>query len=397
MKYKIFSTAMALTILMAACKKDDDTVKQIETPATYSFERDGKSSVDFSGQTTRILMAQEIASAFTDNTKTQSEIQNMFAHVQGANDFSDADLNASDKSVRSKVAASSEYFASNTTLANAIKAKLDGFISAQTTDVFPNWDSLAVEGKAGQIQQAGGGSIRYVNANGLELNQAFAKSIIGALMADQILNNYLSPSVLDAGSSVEDNNNGVLVDGKSYTNMEHKWDEAYGYLYGNEADPSNPVLGADKFLNEYLEKVEEDTDFEGIAKTVFDAFKLGRAAITEGNYTVRDQQVAILREQISKVIAVRAVYYLQSGKNALTTDKARAFHSLSEGYGFIYSLQFTQNPLTNAPYFSNTEVEALLSQLDNNNGFWNITDSTIDTISTEIANKFGFTVEQAGS
>ena len=38
--------------------------------------------------------------------------------------------------------------------------------------------------------------------------------------------------------------------------MEHKWDEAFGYLYGAEEDETAPVLGVDSFLNKYLDKVE---------------------------------------------------------------------------------------------------------------------------------------------
>jgi hypothetical protein len=79
--------------------------------------------------------------------------------------------------------------------------------------------------------------------------------------------------------------------------MEHKWDEALGYLYGLEEDETAPELGVDSFLNKYLDKVEGDSDFAGIADEIYDAFKLGRAAIVAKNYTVRDEQVEILREK----------------------------------------------------------------------------------------------------
>ena len=54
---------------------------------------------------------------------------------------------------------------------------------------------LASPGNAGLAQELGG-SIRYVNEKGLEYNQAFAKSLNGAFLADQICNNYLSPLYL---------------------------------------------------------------------------------------------------------------------------------------------------------------------------------------------------------
>ena len=46
-----------------------------------------------------------------------------------------------------------------------------------------------------------------------------------------------------------------------------------------EEDETAPVLGVDSFLSKYLDKVEGDSDFAGIADDIYDAFKLGRAAI----------------------------------------------------------------------------------------------------------------------
>lgn len=387
--------------LFSSCSNDDDnnpTLPQLETPESYSFERNGESSVSFDGQTTRILMAEELLSGLTDNTKTEAQLDGMFAHVEGVNDFSDANLNASGKSVRSKVAASKDYFSANTTLSAAIKSDFDLWISGQANIVFPNWETVASAGTAGQLQQAGGGTIRYINAKGLEYNQLVAKGLLGALMTDQILNNYLSPAVLDEASNRDNNTNTVLEAGKPFTTMEHKWDEAFGYLYGAEADPSNPVLDADKFLSEYVDRVEADADFTGIAKTIFDAFKLGRAAIVANDYELRDVQANIIKENISKIIAIRAVYYLQGGKSKLASaDFASAFHALSESYGFIYSLQFTRQPNSDAPYFTRNEVLDMTGQLSEGNGLWDVTPNTLDDISQTIATRFNFTIEAASN
>ena len=56
-----------------------------------------------------------------------------------------------------------------------------------------------------------------------------------------------------------------------------------------------------------------------------------------------------------------------------------------EGYGFIMSLQFT-NDGTDTPYFSNTEVNAFLASMDN---FWTVENSTLESIRDEIKSKFG--------
>ena len=401
---KIF-TLLLLSVTFISCSSDDDNTdnnnnQSVDAPANYQFTRNGNNTVSYSGQTQRIAMAEELISALKDPTRDQESLNTMFAHVEGDQDFSDPDmleLNASSKNVRSKTAASTDYFSSNSTDANAIKANFDSWISSQVNDVFPNWGNTASPGNAGLAQELGG-SIRYVNEKGLEYNQAFAKSLNGAFLADQICNNYLSAAVLDAGDNVTNNDNDVLVDGKDYTTMEHKWDEAFGYLYGAEEDETAPVLEADSFLSKYLYKVEADSDFTGIADDIYDAFKLGRAAIVAKNYTVRDEQVEILREKISMIIGIRAVYYLQGGKSEIANgDLPSAFHDLSEGFGFIYSLQFTRNPMTDAPYVSKSMVDGYINTLMEDNGFWDVTPETLDQMSEDIAAEFGFTVEQAAN
>lgn len=398
---KVLFTAVLGGLTLASCSSDDDINienEKIEVPATYSFERDGSSSVAYDGQTTRLEMASELASSFKDfNNATEESLSNMFSNSNSP--FSDEELNTSDKSIKSKVAASDLYFSTNTVESVASKNDFEGYISAQINEVFPNENEVAARGVAGQI--ADGSSVRYVNPKGLEWDQAFAKGLIGALVADQVLNHYLASSVLDAGDNVQMNNDGITEEGKTYTTMEHKWDEAYGYVYGHPSVSStNPntalTSNSDPLFFKYLGRVDADPDFAGIAEETFDAFKLGRAAIVAGEYDVRDEQIAILRENISEVIGIRAVYYLQAGKRALEDENmGTAFHDLSEGYGFIYSLMFTHNPDTNAPYLSKSEVESMLDTLMAGDGFWDITPETLDALSEAIAAQFNFTVAEA--
>jgi len=394
---KTFLSIAILALIFTSCSSDDDNVNvnpTVETPQTYSFERDGATSVSFSGQTTRIQMGDELNSALTDNSMTEAQLLSMYAHQEGDSDFSDPELNASDKSMRSKTAASRDYFFTNSTASNAIKSQFDTWVSGQVNEIFTTWEDTAAEGVAGQIQEAGGGSVRHVNAKGLEFNQAIIKGLIGALITDQMLNNYLSPAVLDEADNIANNDNDITEEGENYTTMEHKWDEAFGYLYGND-NPTNPQLGQDSFLNKYLSRVENDEDFTGIADEVYDAFKLGRAAIVAKDYELRDEQAEIIREKISEIIGIRAVFYLQQGKNTLTNDKGAAFHDLSEGFGFIYSLQFTRQPNSGSPYFNATEVDNMLTTLMESNGFWDVSEQTLDDFSDQIAARFSFTVEQA--
>tara|TARA_R100000935_G_scaffold1439_1_gene4599 strand:+ start:157326 stop:158549 length:1224 start_codon:yes stop_codon:yes gene_type:complete len=403
---KIFITAIIASAALTSCSSDDDggvaISENVEAPATYNFERGGNSTVSFSGQTTRILMAEEVLEAFKDfDNTTEASLQSMFAHVQGADDFSNADLNDSDKSIRSKTAASKDFFGANATEAAQIKNTFDGYISTQINEVFPNQNVLAAPGVAGQI--ADGSSVRYVTEKGLEMNQTFAKGLIGALMADQMLNNYLSTAVLDEADNRENNDADITETDKSYTTMEHKWDEAYGYLFGTSTNAANPLatIGEDdSFLNKYLGSVTNDPDFDGIATDIYNAFKLGRAAIVAKNYEVRDEQAAIIRQKVSEVLAIRSVYYLQNGKIAIENGAmGGAFHDLSEAYGFVYSLRFTRNNTDGMSFFSRSDVDSFINDMMNDgaNGLWDITPATLDAISEAIAAEFSFTIAQAAS
>ncbi len=403
MKKAFLSIAAVASLFLTSCSSDDDNNGDggivIDNPTSYVFERNGESSVSFGGQTTRISMGEEFVSALKDNIVTEEQLKAMFAHAEGEQDFDDADLNASGKNLRSKTAASKDFFSANTAAQAVIQGEFDSWIEKQVSEVFPNWGVSAVAGTPGQI--ADGSSTRYVNAKGLEYNQVINKGLIGALMVDQALNNYLGTAVLDEADNRTNNDSGTVAEGKSYTTMEHKWDEAYGYVFGLNADASNPNddLGADSFLNKYLGRVEADTDFAGIANDIFEAFKLGRAAIVAKDYTVRDAQAQIIREKISEIIGIRAVYYLQQGKNAVAADDmGAAFHDLSEGYGFIYSLQFTRMPNSTDAYFTKAEVDGFLTNLmdDGDNGLWDVESATLDAISDAIAAKFSFSVAQAG-
>lgn len=394
--------------LFVGCSNDDEAVidgqnNLLEIPATYVFEREGASTVSFSGQTTRLLMANEIIDALRNPSSTNDKIQDMFAHVKGTINFSDPDLNASDKNVKSKTAGSFDYFSNNPVTQAEVRADFDAYITEQVTDVFPAWNQVATEGVAGQLPD--GSSTRYVNGSGLELDQAWIKGLIGAFVSDQILNNYTSSNQL--ARFEEDNNNDIIVEGKSYTDMEHDWDEAYGYAFGVVANTENPIADVDalddvdEFIAKYIKRVEDDPDFSGIAQEIFDAYKAGRTAIVNKDYDERDAQADILRAAIARVIAVRAVYYLQQGKNKIEAsgESGDIFHDLSEGFGFIYSLQFTRRPSAEDAYFTRTEVLDFLDEIyfENTNGFWNVTPEQLDSVSEAITSKFDFTIEEAGS
>ncbi len=398
---KIFSL-LILFILPISCAKEDATIEyktiekivEVEVPGetitktvvvnnplppdSYSFTRDGVSTVFYTGQTARLNMAVELGNAVGRKPSefTEAQIKTMFNDGTG---FTDSTLDASGKKVGNKTGASTYSSAT-------IKPLFDGWITDATSNVFPAWNSDASAGVAGQITDSGSDPrTARVNAKGLELNQVFMKGLIGAFAADQIINNYLTSSKLDGAK--DDNDAGVLhytspnATEANVTKMEHYWDEGFGYLYGLDKQ-TYPALGKGVLLNKYLKKVEGDEP--GVSKKIYAAFALGRAAIVAKNYTLRDQQAQIVKSELSKVIGYKAAYYLRSGGAKKTAgNNADAFHALSEGYGFILSLQFTQDE-DGVPYMSNAEVNAMLSELMAGNGLWDRTEAELEAMATKI-------------
>jgi hypothetical protein len=399
LKKVLLSTLLVTGLTITSCSSDDmptqDQTSNYTVPATYTFERNSTTTVDFSGQSSRLLMLEEmgnlIKTAANNGTQANKDVLiNMYSNTNNA--FSSAVLNTSGKQLKDKTAASKDYFelyqGGGTTTE---KLNVQAFFETQLT--------LAEEASLGTNAAAGvsgfyldGTSKRLFAANGLEPQQVLLKGMMGASFIDQVLNNYLSKNKLDEGTNKINNSNKIVETGKTYTTMEHNWDEAYGYIYG---------VDGTKFWASYISQVNADVDFNTLTTDLDLAFRTGRAAIVANDYTTRDAQINIIKMKLAMVPAVRAVFYLQEGKGKLATDNgAKSFHALSEAYGFIMSLRYTNNPATNSPYFSKSEVDTMLSNMvSGTNGLWDIDTlgAKLDAISLQIATKFGFTVTQAAT
>ena len=346
----------------------------IPVPPTYTFDRMGQSTVSYGGQTARLQMAIELYGAFS--TGSEAELLAMYNDGVG---FSDPSLDASGKKLGNKTAA---YHYSS-----LVKPMFDAMLSKQANVVMPavNAGTIAAPGVAGEYTGAGGRSVK-VDEKGFELNQTFIKGLIGALCVDQMVNGYLSPSKLDPA----DNNPSGLGAGQ-YTTMEHYWDEGFGYLYGLEADETAPTLSGNGsvLLNKYAGKVNTSGDVD--MNAVYDALIAGRTAIVNMDYTERDAQGLVARELISKILGVKASDYLRGGAAELgntNPDMAEVIHDLSEGYGFILSLQFALG--ADGQYLvPKADVDAMLANLEAGNGLWDIDAATLITMADQIDAAFG--------
>ena len=363
MKNLIFkSMFLSLAIFTFSCDSDNDNNNSntIVAPDSYEFTRNGESSVSFSGQTTRLMQAEELYAALNSSEATETGLDLMFnGDSNGSAGFADASLNGTSKIIGSKTAASTLAGSATT------KARFDNMITDFATNVVPNWGSDAGVGQAGAISTPDGAKTYHLNAQGQEIDQLFFKGLIGAFTLDQIVNNYIHPNQLDSGTRIDDNDNDVLSGDNNYTDMEHKWDEGFGYLYGLEGDnlasAGTTPSGSGSLLMKYFKKVNDEGGYEpGIAQTVYDAFIMGRTAIVNKDYALRDQQAAIIKVELSKVIGYYAIHYMNDFVSKLEAGNvAGAHHSISEGWGFLLSLQFTNNG-NDEPFMDKATVEYFL-------------------------------------
>ena len=364
--YLLLLPLALISFTFTSCDDDDNNdpvVPALQAPETYSFERNNESTVSYSGQTTRLEQADELYAALNSEGSTATGLDLMFNGSDGSSaGFTNDLLNGTSKIIGSKTA-SSTLAGSATT-----KERFNQYITDFASNVAPNWNMDAAPGMPGSITSPDGSSTYQINAVGQELDQLFFKGLIGAFTLDQIVNNYIHPNQLDSGSRIDDNDSGVLSDGKPYTDMEHKWDEGFGYLYGQEGDLDDvgstigsAPAGSGNLLMKYFKKVNAEGGYEpGIGQTVYDAFIMGRTAIVNRDYDLREAQADIIQVELSKVIGYYAIHYLNDYLAKVEEGNvAKAHHSLSEAYGFILSLQFTNNG-NDEPYMSKGDVEYFL-------------------------------------
>lgn len=365
-------------LLTSSCSKEstDNTPEPHPVPyesltATTSYFAtfkgdDGTTTVSFSGQTTRKAMLKEMDSylkSFSTGVLDAGKINDMFANTNTP--FSDASLNsATDKTIISKTAQSF----------SAVDA------DAERNRFKTYFDSIAaVSAFAGQTAAQGvpGKLGNYLlSAKGFEYGQFIQKGLIGALMLDQICNIYL-------GTEKQSADNSTIVTDKNYTQLEHHWDEAYGYLTDNEYYPMPDPADASKWLESYLGSYARQVNGAyGDPSAIYMAFLKGRAAIVNKDDATRTAQIEIIRTALEKAVATVGISYLNKTKTA-TSDASR-FHALSEGAGFIYALRFAYNAKISKAK-SDELLNDLMSKAD---GFWSLTNDDIDAVRNQLADAF---------
>lgn len=346
------------------------------TPYTSAFsDGRGGTTVDlFEGNTRyRMFYAMNnyISSRIAANEQVEAlKLKNMFSNT--GNPFDDITtgsilvesehLNTSGIQLRNVVA-----FSKPAAQAEAERVVLENYFE-QIEEASNHILETASPGQAGKL-----GS-RLVDAKGFELAQVIQKSLIGALQLD-----YIGNVLMEEGLNA---NNTQPVAERTYTELEHNWDIAYGlltlnqiYLEGSTDQARGTYeFGAGSYIWEYN---------KGSYADIYPAFLKGRAAIVNNDQATLQEQATFIRTEFEKTLALAALGYLGKWKTD-QTDADRAHH-IGEGLGFIYSLRFATNHEADAA-FSDDVIENLVGSA---NGFWDIDAGKIDAASEAIKTKFG--------
>lgn len=345
-------------LLMFSCSKDDDAPTPVanngggggnptyQIPTTYVFvDGSSQSTVNFDGQKQRLEMLSELVvymkTANTlGTTVSATQLKNMYAN----NGYTWVDapglgMTGSTKQLKDKTAEGDI----------GIQAMFENYMDSLAYISSLNFsNSTETYGQAGVWTN--GTKSYLMGGNGFEYGQLIEKGLMAAVFMNQITVNYLG--------TLADDDNTTPLSGKTYTEMQHHWDEAFGY-FSSEID--YPTNGTDRFWGKYAQGSREA--LLGTGTNIMNAFLKGRAAIDNNDYATRDAQIAIIRDQLEKVCAGTAIHYLNEAKANITNPIVKN-HVLSEAIAFIDGLRYGYNSI-NGISITSAEVDIALGYIGN--------------------------------
>ena len=267
----LLSAAMMLAACGSSSSSDDEDPAQAQT--TYSFESKlnaGESAVSHSGQSTRHLLINELKTFIgSDELKgaaskeaALAELNRIYAtgvdsnvaaslyntDVYGSGSITDISNVLSDEQIAEGLTHLQTTFQDVSDNKN-LKGKLAG----QDNDLsqeFIGWDITLAEGEtdndrpnlllASWFDQiatlaASDADSAYLTDEGLDLQQLVQKLLLGAVTYSQAAEDYLKATkgLLKPNTDPEnqaDFDSGEDSSLKSYTSLEHQWDEGFGYF-----------------------------------------------------------------------------------------------------------------------------------------------------------------------
>lgn len=366
-------TASEITALcqLSISSCSDDT--QTEAPTSYTFESrfiEGQSSVSYSGQTVRNMLISAIKSTISSGGTTAAALTSLFnnddatATYDGSVVFHDV----STKSVSGKISSD-----------NVV-----GY-DVTPTELITTW-----------FQAAETSGTKWTD-NGVSIDQMVGKSLLGMVSYYQATSVYFN-KVLELG---EDNTNAADDGTAAYTDMEHHFDEAFGYFgaaigYQGMLTSERQSSGSATTAAEYTTNVNFDwakyaakrADVTGCSQStnlddaLIEAFTMGRHLIaTQADMSDIEAQIDIILEKWEHLVVANIIHYaadvkgymVEGGEDYNCSTNETCAKYWSEMAPFAISLQFNDDSMLTTSEF--TELQSVI-------GMAPPTTSTADDIAT---------------
>ena len=331
----------------------DDTVCKI----IYNwFGVSGASTVDFNDEKLMVLMNQELVAKMDQkNVIKANELINMFQNNDtGEPKWTNVALNYNWTSLVSKVAQQhpdrlkwEEIFTNLFTQTEANEV----FKGVATTKTTPG--GYVIYGNPLEL---------FLNAKGYDLQQLYAKGMVGINQADQIIDVFLGEDRMNGVNNIiqKENSEKLFVQGTEYTKMLHSWDKAYGMIWGALSDSKTLTSGISCCCSDnqnavgLYKSIYDLTTVEkhkNIAQELFDAFKKGRNAILLNDYLTRDTQICVIRRLLSRVILAMTLHHLdkaismETQVGVLNAPSPDRIFDMSKTTGYLISCLFIHKDL----------------------------------------------------
>lgn len=354
----IYSLLLLLVSVLSSCSQwEGETVEsayrepQIPDPS-YQFKRNGSSSVDYLECSLLRDPLDYIYSSYLRPANIMHE--GTMTRVKGYFNNGEFGLKPQEE-----LATSSLHKANRERILNDVEeifevtGKLSG-LGQSSPGTYRN--HKAVMGEGGYVGiHIGDVNIAFANEKGLVVAEMFNGIIWGGIYLDKILNVHLNDSLYKDSRLRTEHERTALLPGRNYTELEHHWDLAYGYY---------------QYWLPYVQGSGLPLLRESRIK-LYNAFARGRLALTEYRYDEVLQQLQVIRAELSKVAAVRAMNLLVSDITVgnLDEDINNALVFLSQACGAVYGLQFTVQE-SGKPHLSYEQVKAYINELTASNGLW---------------------------
>lgn len=408
--------------MLAACGSSDSDDKALTTYTFDSKLNAGESSVNYTGQQARQLLISELKTFIASdalqvgNTGTKeaalANLNRIYADGVSASGESLTEINvyASGNVTDISISVDSPLTLAQTNYSEVfdtagtkyLKEKLAGLDNDLSMSKFIGWDVTAADENAkpdaliqtwfdeiATMATDADTETTYVNAEGHDLKQLVQKFLFGAVTYSQAARDYLK-----ADKGLLKQNTTADKEGKSYTSLEHQWDEGFGYFgaathYLTKTDAeikASAVIDANNDgvvnllggeynygLAVYASKMDISTGSTDYSKQAMEAFIEGRELIQanfgtdpvagEGYHAELVEISERALGAMEKVIATAAIHYINStiaDVQAYTTDISTVAKHWSEMKGFALSLQFS--PIATISEADLIAVHALLGQ-----------------------------------